>query len=423
MMLQRIIPFFLCWLSTWHVVQGQENTEPRIIDPEITAVKMEGSSGWIVCNLNGGNIRLSFDHLGDELKNYAYTIVHCDSDWQPSELQDNEYIDGFVDDRITDINVSQSTLRDYTSYALALPNRNMRFTRSGNYLLKIMDDDNDRELVLLRRFMVTENAWPVHPVMVPVSNASKLFSHQEIDFSVVHERFNINNPDREVKAFICQNMRWDRILGPIAPRPFVQKAQRMSYDYQDSIVFPAGKEWRFFDIRSLDFRGAGVRSQYRDNNGWVAVLKPEQDRYESTGYGLVDDIDGQYHIENRTPSQDASQTEYVQVQFVLELNAPYDDKDVYVFGELTDWQFKPEFKMEYDEPSHTYYCTPLLKQGYYNYAFVVVDHDTLLPSREDDLEGNWHETGNTYTILTYYRPFGANYDRLMGVGRVNSKIK
>ena len=36
-------------------------------------------------------------------------------------------------------------------------------------------------------------------------------------------------------------------------------------------------------------------------------------------------------------------------------------------------------------------------------------------------EGNWYETENQYTILIYYRPFGARYDQLIGVKSLSSR--
>lgn len=402
---------------------AQVNTAERVEDSYIRTVQINPTAPYPVVELKGGVVKLTFDHIGDVLQNYIYTIVHCNSDWEPSELQDNEYIDGFTEDRVTNIEISINTLVDYTAYQISIPNQNMRFTRSGNYALIVMDDDDDRRVVMVRRFMVSENQWKLKPQMATVSNAGKIFTHQEVDFFVQHDNFNIGNPEREVKAFIYQNMRPDRIIGPVSPRPFSGSGNSLNFDYQDSIVFAAGKDFRFFDIRTFDYRGAGVRKTERNSYTWQVYLKPEQDRYESRGYGLVNDLNGRYSIENKTIGQGPLQSEYANVQFLLERNQPYEEMDVYVYGELTDWQLKPEFKMEYNEPSHSYFCTPLLKQGYYNYMFLVVDPETYQPVKGEDLEGNWHETGNRYTIMVYYRPFGGNYDRLMIVGGVDSKVE
>jgi hypothetical protein len=403
------------------VLRAQVNTAARVLDKDIKTVQINPASPYPVVDLKSGQINLSFDRIGFDLKNYLYTIVHCNSDWQPSVLEDNEYINGFTEDRITSINSSVNTLQPYTRYQITLPNQNMRWAVSGNYILKVFDEDNDRELVMVRRFMVMESKWSVSAQMAQIFHAGKIFTHQEIDFQVLHEGTVINNPIREVKAFIYQNMRWDRVMGPVAPRPFVTLRNSMNFDYQDSIVFPAGKSWRFFDMRSFDFRGNNVQKIERNAVTWQVFLKPETDQSESHTYALTDDINGRFSIENRTPGQTFMQTDYANVLFVLQRNAPFENKEVYVIGEMTDWRLRDEFKMEYDEVSHSYFCNPLLKQGYYNYAFSVVDAETYEPSADDDMEGDWHETGNIYTIMVYYRPFGERYDRLMTVGGVDSR--
>jgi Domain of unknown function (DUF5103) len=412
--------FFALFLLLSRSLHAQEDTSERIIDENIRSAQINPSVPHAVVQLKGGRIDLSFDYVTDEIKDFMYTIVHCNSDWQPSELQDNEYIDGFNEDRITDISNSINTLVAYNHYRLTLPNQNMRWTRSGNYILKIFDDDDDRRLVLVRRFMVTENLWKVSATVAPIANASKIFSHQEIDFQVVHEGTIVGNPQREVKAFIYQNMRYDRVIGPVSPRPFVALRSSLNFDFQDSIVFPAGKEWRFFDMRIFDYRGNNVKKIERNVNTYQVFLDPQRDRNEIHGYALTGDINGRYSIENRTQGQGFLQCEYANVMFLLARNLPYDDHDVYVVGSMTDWQLKPEFRMFYDEPSKMYYCNPLLKQGYYNYEFQVVNSANQIVDPAEDLEGNWHETENLYSILIYYRPFGERYDRLMVMGGVTS---
>lgn len=419
----RLLLLF-CGLALPRWVAAQADTWNQIYDNNIHTVLLNPDAPLPVVDLKSGRITLQFDHLGYDLKNYVYTIQHCNADWQPSSLQDNEYIDGYLEDRILNISNSLNTLQPYTHYAVSIPNSNMKWSKSGNYVLKIFDDDNDHQLVLTRRFLVQESQWLVRAKMSPVINANKLFTHQEVDYEVFHPGASVANPVKEVKTYVLQNYRWETALGPVAPRPFSAASETMDFNYQDSIVFPAGKEWRFFDLRNFDYRGANVRSIQRTNNNTLQVwLKSDQDRSESHSYGLVDDLNGQFYIENRTQGQDIRQADYARVGFILERNAEFEDDDVYVFGQLSDWLLKPEFKMEYDPVEHYYYCNPLLKQGYYNYEYLTVNRETYNPDPEGDLEGNWHETGNYYTVLVYYRPVNSRYDRLMTVGSVDSRVR
>ena len=78
-----------------------------------------------------------------------------------------------------------------------------------------------------------------------------------------------------------------------------------------------------------------------------------------------------------------------------------------------DWKMLPEYRLMYDERVGGYIGRLFLKQGYYNYGFAVPDQN----SNPDFsfLEGNWYATENQYTLITYYRPLGGQYDQLVGV--------
>ena len=190
------------------------------------------------------------------------------------------------------------------------------------------------------------------------------------------------------------------------------------YDYQDQIVFPAGKEFRFFDMRTLDFRGERVKIITEKYDYYEVTLQRDESRFDRAAI-FREDADGRFVIDNRHYNQSLLQCDYANVLFSVSRNAPLDDEDIYVFGELTDWQLKPEFKMVYNAEAQAYYCEAFLKQGYYNYQYMLVDRASGELDSEG-FEGNWYETGNQYTVLVYFRPFGTRYDRLMGAATLKS---
>ena len=90
---------------------------------------------------------------------------------------------------------------------------------------------------------------------------------------------------------------------------------------------------------------------------------------------------------------------------------------------MTDWKLKEEFRMVYNNRINGYICKALLKQGYYEYEYVLSPNKK---SRDKPLythtetEGDWYETENQYTILIYYHPLGERYDQLIGYYLLNS---
>ena len=70
--------------------------------------------------------------------------------------------------------------------------------------------------------------------------------------------------------------------------------------------------------------------------------------------------------------------------------------------------------MRYDKKTARYTTDVILKQGFYNYQYIV-DSDTL---GLNYFEGDHFETENIYEILAYYRPMNLGADLLLGYTRV-----
>jgi hypothetical protein len=360
---------------------------------------------------------LSFDDLSEEVKNYTYTVVHCNADWQPSDLTENEYINGFLEDDIENFDFSFNTVTPFTNYNVSIPNQNMAFTKSGNYLLKVYEDEDDRRLAITRRFVVVEPMMQVQAQMVRPSKVFKSNTHQEIDFVVTHESMDIRNPRSEIRATVLQNFRWDNAVTDL--EPLFIKTKQVGFDLLDKIVFEAGKEFRAVDLRSFRFPSARVYDVQGYDDGFDITLLPEEKR-SNKAYLQFEDVNGRYVIESLDRDDPDLDTDYANVMFTLRSPTEYYGQDMYLFGALTEWMIKPEFKMTYNDRMQAYTGEFFLKQGYYNYMFVLSGEEQPTPDWKET-EGNWFEAGNEYTILVYYRPFGSRFDRLVAVRTLMSR--
>ena len=50
-----------------------------------------------------------FDDLSGEIKDYYYTIIHCDANWNESFLLQADYLEGFPDNPLDDFEMSFNT--------------------------------------------------------------------------------------------------------------------------------------------------------------------------------------------------------------------------------------------------------------------------------------------------------------------------
>jgi hypothetical protein len=371
-----------------------------------------------IFKLNGGTVTLNFDDMEGDSKYYRYKIVYCNADWSQSALSDLEYIQGYSEDRIPNGRVSFGMLTNYMNYRLTLPNQNTRFTKSGNYILHIYVDDSENTLVLTRRFCIYEDLLTLKANFPSTGKTEKSDTHHEIDFTATYKNINIRNPQREIKAAVIQNSNWATGKYNLTPSYYLQG--ELNFDYQDSIVFPAGKEYRPIDLRSLIFTRGNVQHIASFKDGYDVTLKRDIGR-EKIPYSFTFDVNGGFVISNLDLAGDIDpdiQCEYPDVLFTLVRNKNHDDSDIYVVGKMTDWQLYDTFKMSYSQSKGAYTLEVPIKQGYYDYTYAIVNKDGKMNLAE--IDGDWYETENNYSILTYYRSVGDRYDRLVGYKMVNS---
>jgi len=360
-------------------------------------------------------LKLSFDDLDADKKDYLYTIVHCDAGWKPSELMENEYINGYFEDDITEYSFSLNTLVPYTHYELSFPSEYMTPEKSGNYILKVYLETPD-SIYLTRRFMILENKLNIEGRATPASGIEERYYKQEVDFTVNTSGLKIANPFSDLIVVVCQNGRCDNALRNLTPKMVV--GEKLDYDYDGEIIFNGGNEFRSFDIKSLKYNSEHVLKINKEYSGYNVILRSDE-RKTFTIYRRQDDINGMMKIKTEDSDVSETESEYVNVHFFLSYEAPFINEDLYIIGQLTDWQYSEVSKMYYNYPRKGYEKTLLLKQGYYNYQYVLRNSNQSFGD-ETLIEGNHSETGNTYTIYIYYSDPASDYDRLVGVKHFNT---
>jgi Domain of unknown function (DUF5103) len=369
------------------------------------------------------DLELYFDDLDGDIKNYYYTFQLCNADWSPTDLRPYDYIKGFQTNRITTYRNSSIAFVRYTNYSVRVPDRNISPTKSGNYLLKVFLDSDTSKLVFTKRFLVVDVKSSISGQVLQPFAGNLFRTHQKLQVSVsLNSQLNVFS-QQDVKVVLLQNYAWP--TAAYLPRPTIYRGNYFEYNDESTNSFPAGKEWRWIDLRSNRLMSERMQRLDKQKTRTDVYILPDNER-KGQLYYYYRDINGLYTIENSDKVNPFWQSDYSYVHFTFfpPGNVQYPERDIYVYGELTNYAADSNSKMEFNAEKGAYEKTLLLKQGFYNYSYVTLPvKKSNEPVSFENTEGNYPSTENLYLVLVYYRAFGGRYDELIGLQLLNSLLE
>lgn len=368
-----------------------------------------------VISLKGDNqILLSFDDLSVNQKDYSYRIIHCDYMWKKSPLFYMDFIEGFEQNEVREYEDSFNTKLKYIHYKLSLPNEDVSFKISGNYIIQIFESFNEDNIILQARFSISENkvflkAKIKHPIDLRFRD-----THQELEFSIFHDDFKIDNPFDDIKIILKQNgLEYDsnENIKPI----FIRKNELV---YDSDYFFAANNEFRNFDMKSFRYQSRYIKNISTSSDITIVNLFPDKSK-RFRPYLYKHDLNGKYIIKVQEYDDETTEADYAWVNFSLKSELL--TGNVYVFGQLTNFNCSTKNKMSYNLNNASYELKLLLKQGYYNYSYAFTNDtgDVNLSV----FEGSFWQTENDYFIYVYYYDVSMNCYRLIAHKNINSKDK
>ncbi|MCA6074938.1 DUF5103 domain-containing protein [Fulvivirga sedimenti] len=350
------------------------------------------------------NLVLEFDDLVDSPEDYMVRIIHCNSDWKPSGLRALDYLFDYNEFNVNSYEFSIDTKLAYIHYRFQVP----RVKIPGNYLLVAYRENNPKDIILTKRFMVFENRVNVL-LSTGLNNITSLSRmNQQLDFAINYQDFPIQNPMEQITIVLRQNQRWDNVIRVTKPTFFREIDKMLEYRFfAEKDYFTGGNEFRFFDMRSLRSPGQNVAYTDLSKRPTQVVLGKDKPRIFEV-YSLLNDLNGNFIVSNMDTGNGVVESDYVETVFTLESDPL--PGDVYVVGRMNNYHYIPENKMQYDRSRGIYTGRQILKQGWYDYQYII-KNDTLPMNY---LEGNHFETENEYEILVYYTPLEMRGDQLVG---------
>ncbi len=361
---------------------------------------------------------LQFDEIGTTVNNYSFSLIHCNSNWQQSDLNQIEYIDGYQEVDIADYSFSQNTLVNYINYTVEFPTENFQFTKSGNYIIKVYERNNPENIILARRFYVLEELVEINATIDRMNVKVKDGLNQRINIEL-DCNYEIENPSETISLKVQKNNGLIKDFSDIKPS-FID-GNVIKYNTINELAFAGGNEFRHFDIKNFRFISDRLLAVDKQPDINHVYLRQDDSRAEKD-YNFKPDIDGKRTIKLEKSDRSEIMADYCFVFFQLKSPIPLQSGDYYIYGALTDWNFQDSAKMKYDYKKECFVGKLYLKQGYYNYQYRFKSPDKLFDNEESTYkaEGNFFQTENEYQILIYYKDYSSSYEKLVGYTMVNS---
>ena len=401
----------LLLFSTIVVGQVQETNPPDYIKT-IIFKGLQQESQLPILRL-GEPLILEFDALNGKEEDFYYVIEHFNYDWSPSPLVKSEYLSGFDNQRILNYENSFNTYQIYSHYNLKIPNQQTKgILKTGNYVISIWNDND--QMVFSRKFMVYENSVNVG-VSIKMSKDVKFIEQkQSVDIVIGNPSFNFNNPMETVKIVILQNSNLNTAITDVKPQYIL--GNQLTYKYVSETSFWGGNEYRYFENK--DVRAANVGVQFIDlKEIYHNYLFANSSRANSP-YTYNPDINGNFVVTALDKNNVSIEADYTMNHFKLYYPFLKEGQRLYVYGNYNNYALDSENELRFSDELGLFQTIIRMKQGFYNYKYVIVEKDGTL--NEGAISGNYWQTENNYKVLVYYKNLGARYDQLIGVGEGSS---
>lgn len=414
---RKILYVMLMLLSAVGMRMAAQSTETEVFTERVRSlqVRPEGNRYAtpglpVILYESPGALTVDFDVLGDDRDYLRYEIIHCNADWRPSQLSYMEYLDGFNEGTVDNYAFSGATTVHYVHYQLTIPNEQTRLLVSGNYLLKIYDENDGPDKPWLQcRFAVSEQTVPVAVNISGRTDVDYNRSHQQLELALNVDKADVRDIFNDLIIVVEQNGRHDNAV--VLDKPTRVSGKALYYEHQPQLIFKAGNEYRRFETISTQFTPMGVDAVEWHSPYYNFYLTPDRSR-AGESYHYDETLSGAYVVREYNSDNGDVDADYVITHFSLE----YPETpgfDFYIDGDFMQRRFGDESKMRYNAETGRYERAMLLKQGAYSYQYLAVAKGTDT-GRTDLIEGDKYETRNRYNVYVYERRPGARYDRLLG---------
>lgn len=359
---------------------------------------------------------LSFDDLTNSSTIYRYTIRHYDRNWQDDNLFFTEIATGSMNALLDQFEYSFNTLQPYTHYKLSFPNDKIRPKISGNFEIIVYKDSADKPL-FTKRFSLVEDQANLALNISRIADARNPNVNQRVEVQATSKGGDLSSNVNSMTLNVMQNNNQNMTIKNLKPSSTL--GSQILFQ-QMSIVFPGNNEFYYFDNKNMNMPADMVQETGLKDGINHTYLHPVW--AYPLNYQYQPDVNGAFYYRRNDLGLERNaerEADYSWVHFSLDSDSM--EKELYILGGFNDFKASKESQMIYDAAKKQYVAKIFLKQGFYNYILATKEADGSLNLGE--INGNFWQTENLYQAFLYYKPFGRNYDGLLGYGEFRTPVK
>jgi len=352
-------------------------------------------------------LTLAFDLMKERGRPLSVYFYHADRTWR-RDLSPAEYLTSFQRDDLLSYRPSQAADIQYTHYTYQFPNDNIDFRVSGNYILRVTEQGMEDDVLFERPFFISEQLASVdfgldnvllggsaYPAIQPTAQFTPPPSFQ-------NNVFNYN-------VCFVRNGQFDR--SRCTDKPQLAAQPTLQFYLEPETAFRPQAPDYFVDIGSLQV-GPRIAKTDLTESPYQVFVEPDYARFAGTGLDPL--LSGQIVIDAavRNVPEPGTQADYVEVHFTyVPPNEVPLNGNVVLAGSFNGWRSDPAHRLEWIPDARHYEGHVLLKQGQYEYRYLVSD-------RRARINGAATRLDNLYSVFVYFKDNSLFTDRLLAVNNI-----
>lgn len=345
---------------------------------------------------------LEFDELTSLSGQFRLKFQHFDQDWNPSNIPEDWFLDGFNELIISGGEINSLSKPNYFHYKAEFPNRQLKFTASGNYLAHVYDYSSNIKLFSVP-FFITEQAGILSSRAETVFNSGSNYSAIDQLFSNYEYPEEVEFPQFDLTFEFVQNRFWGAS----------KETKTFDITTPGKVRFYTPRERSFsssFDFIDLDLTDLNINLDKIED--WQPEFTPPRVILKRDVLNFSSSSTTNYNSRFGNPktTRDARYAE-VTFRFVSgTLNT--ESSNIYVAGDFNSWRITESSKLKYDRESNLWATKLLMKEGIYRYKYFQLSEGggeaTNLPLNDTITDQN-----QEYISFVYYKDPVKNYQRLI----------